>query len=130
MDWRLTSVIKGKTEEGTSWYSNIVGTLQTENDEYIYKVSRLPSYKSYWEFLISDSIHKNLPSVKHFARVVDVQELLLDVDEEGRTIPSVKTNVSRRKERNVMIQKIIAGFPLAKHIKSGCSDQFIFGIIT
>ncbi len=127
MNWKISSLIKGPTESGSSWYSNIVGTLQTEKEEYVYKVSRLPSYKAYWEFLISNSIKKNIPSVKNFARVVDVQSLMLDVDEEDRTIPSSKNKITMQRERIVMIQKIIPGYTLANHIKFGCSEKLAFG---
>jgi hypothetical protein len=133
MDWRLTSLIKGPSDNG-AWHSNIVGTLQTSDstersltNEFIYKISRLPSWRGYWEYFISHEIKTRIPSVKNFSRVVDVTQLLLDVDDEGRTLPSTKSK--RQKPRNVVIQKMILGLPLAKHIKFGCTEEFAFSII-
>lgn len=134
MDWRLTSLIKGPSNNG-SWHSNIVGTLQTttENNsnplsnEYVYKISRLPSWRGYWEYFISHEIKTRIPSVKNFSRVVDVTQLLMDVDDDGRTLPSTKTK--RQKLRNVVIQKMVLGLPLSKHIKFGCTEEFAFSII-
>ena len=123
--WKVSTVIKGLSESGTSWHSNIVGTLTTDEKEYVYKVSRLPSWKSFWEFLISNEIKTHLAGVKNFARVVDVRPLTLDVDEEGRTIPSTHSKVEhKRRERSVGIQKIILGMSLAKHIKCECRSVF------
>jgi len=126
MDWRLNTVIKAKSETG-NWYTNIVGTLATKENEYIYKVSRIPSFRGFWEFLISCEIKSKLSSIKNFARVIDVQKLLLDIDEDGKTIPSVKNK--KKRERNVMIQKIVLGISLAKNIKCGCTEEFLFDSI-
>lgn len=127
MDWKITSVIKGKTKDG-EWYSNLVGTLKTNRgDEFIYKISRLPSFRGYWEFFISLQLEKKLGGVPHFSRVVDVQMLMLDVDEHGKSIATAKTK--RQKMRCVTLQRIVYGLSLAKHIEMGSGEGFAIRIV-
>lgn len=118
MDWKIASVIKAPT--GTETHANIVGTLSTAKGEYLYKVSSLPSWRPFWEFYVSEQLRTKIHGIKNFARVVDVQPLLLPVDQVGCTVPlTAGKKASRLKPRNVMMQKIILGHSLSKHIDFG-----------
>lgn len=55
MDWKLGSLLKG-LNVGGGWQTNLVGTLCTKDNEYIFKISRLPLFLAYWEFMISNEI--------------------------------------------------------------------------
>jgi hypothetical protein len=130
MEWKLSTTIKGPAGEG-AWYSNIVGIMLIgdEEKEYIYKVSRLPSFRPFWERAVSRKIQEHLPGLIHFSKILSVYSLSFDVDEMQRTLPSTKNNKKKQKQRFVSIQKVIHGLSLSDHIRYGRNTDFIFSAL-
>lgn len=103
------------------------GIIHIEDKEFIYKVSRLPCWRPFWEFYISSILKDKIPHVKNFSRIIAIQKLNIDVDENFRTLPSAKSR--NQKSRTVMISKLIHGKTFATAISLGIQEHFIFSIV-
>lgn len=126
MDWQISRIIKATNENGW-WHSNIVGILKTDKTDYVYKVARLPSWRPFWELMVSESLKRHLPSVKHFSRIHNIEKINMDVDRNLATLPS--SHSSHKDGRYVIISKIIKGTSLAERIRMGCNEELIVSVV-
>jgi hypothetical protein len=83
--WEFLEVWKGESEEDRNW----VGLCKWNNNEYVFKYSKLPKWTVWWEKHISDTLHFFIPSIPHFAKVAFVSPLHLVCTDDGNPIPSI-----------------------------------------